>query len=99
MIYDSQCSRGVKKRCLPEPNPRKVELSRNSTLQDIYEKAKQLYFTPGTNFADLKLGDSSGMVIEVVEEQKWVLEKYYEEFHYQPSRHKLYVIHYEKVNK
>ena len=93
MIYDSQCSRGVKKKCYLNPILQKLS---NSSLQDIYEKAKQLYFTPETNLADLKLGDSSGMVIV---EQKWVLEKYYEEFHYQPSRHKLYVIYYERVNK
>ena len=44
MVYDDDLERGVRKKYLNEPYPQKVELARNATLADVFQKAKQLYF-------------------------------------------------------
>ena len=36
--------KGVRKKCLLEPNPTKIEVESNATLLDLQRKAKELYF-------------------------------------------------------
>ena len=43
---------------------------------------------------EFRLDDGSGMLIEVNERQSWLLDK---QNHFQPSRHKLYVVYHGKV--
>lgn len=95
MIYDCAQRKGVRKRSIPEPNPRKVEMPRNSQLKDVYDKCNSLYFGSKCLNEDLRLADHNGMIIEV-EERFWILEKYYEENHYYASKHKLYVMQLNK---
>ena len=58
--------KGVRKKCLPEPNPLKVEVEVASTLLDIKQKAKQLFFFYCTTHPDdLVIDDSSGVPIVV----------------------------------
>ena len=97
MIFDRSSGKGVRKKSIPEPNPRKVEMSRMSSLVDIFQKAKELYFYPKCDIDEFKLGDGSGMLVEVAEKESWSLQKYYDENSYKPSRHKVYVVLYGKV--
>ena len=41
MLYDNVLKRGVRKKY---PNPQKVELPRDASLQSVFDKAKELYF-------------------------------------------------------
>ena len=90
MLYDRELRRGVRKKCLPEPNPTKVELDRSSTLNSIFQFAKNLYFKDMEG--EMMLGDSYGTAIHVSEPTKWSLGKFFETNGLQPSRYKLYVI-------
>lgn len=66
MLYDKELQRGVRKKCLPEPNPTKVELDRCSTLSSIFQFAKNLYFKDMEG--EMMLGDSYGTAIHVSEQ-------------------------------
>ena len=90
MLYDRELRRGVRKKCLPEPNPTKVELDRSSTLNSIFQFAKNLYFKDMEG--EMMLGDSYGTAIHVSEPTKWSLGNFFETNGLQPSRYKLYVI-------
>ena len=88
MIYDG--NKGVK-RNIRQPNPQKVELPRKSNLMDVFEKAKELYFHEDTSLNNMNIGDANGLVINI-EQSSWILENYYKDNDYKPSRHRLYVI-------
>ena len=69
-------------------------MTRNSSLEDVLHKANELYF----KFQDiycLSLADTNGMSIEVDDPNDWKLDQYYAHNHYQPSRHKMYVMYTE----
>lgn len=92
MIYDPGLKRGVRKRFLPEPNPTKVELSRETTWKELCCRACELFFSELLpNEDDLLLVDSNGVAINVACPQSWILGEYYHSNGFQPSRHKLYV--------
>ena len=82
MLYDNKLGKGIKRQTIPGPNPRKVELSRKSTINDIYSHAK-LHVS----------GHDSGGVVVKIHQSKWILENYYKEHDYKPSRHKLCVVY------
>ena len=42
------------------------------------------------------LADSGGVVVQI-DQSKWILEDYYKEHDYKPSRHKLYVVYNSEV--
>ena len=87
MVYD----KGVRKKYLPEPNPTKVELKRDTKYHDILELA--MYFPEFEESTDsLSLADSSGMPITVADEMTWTLGSFYSANCLQPSRYKLYVV-------
>lgn len=92
MLYDNKSGKGIKRQTIPGPNPRKVELSRKSTINDVYSHAKLLYFDEKANSEDMYLADSGGVVVQI-DQSKWILEDYYKEHDYKPSRHKLYVVY------
>ena len=99
MLYDVGLNRGIRKKSLPEPNPQKIELPKDSDYHTVVEKAKDLYFSEripededddeGSTVTYL-LCDSSGIVIPV-NETTWTLGSFYSKNSLQPSRHKLYV--------
>ena len=94
MIYDPEFNMGIRKKYLPEPNPRKVELPWEASLTTVFEKAKQLYFEElqPEDYGDLlSLADSSGILIPIEDMKKWSLESLYQKNSLQPSRYKLYV--------
>lgn len=98
MIYDPDLEKGVKKRLLPEPNPAKVELPKNASLDLVISKAKELYFK-STEFMDhedlrvsFKLADSTGVTILVEDATHWSLGEFYHQNGLVPSRFKLYVM-------
>ena len=41
MVYDSKLGKGVRRKSFPEPNPSKIEISKNAS------PAKELYFFYG----------------------------------------------------
>ena len=99
MVYDTELMRGIRKRYLPEPNPQRVELPRNATLRDVFNKAKQLYFSEiETNIESMCLADSGGILIPIDDKDSWLLSFFYQKNHLQPSRYKLYVAVKEEVS-
>ena len=91
MVYDEELNRGIHKKYLPEPNPQKVELPRNASLIDVFEKAKHLFFDESDNIENMCLADSGGVEIPVDDRKDWSLSSFYERNRLQPSRYKLYV--------
>ena len=92
MIYDHKRCRGVKYGTR-QPNPQKVELPRRSTLIDVFNKAKELFFESKALISDMCLGDSNGLVRNFDQTStSWTLESYYRENSFKASRHRLYVI-------
>ena len=93
MIYDQELGRGIRKKYLPEPNPAKVEISRDACYTDLLEVAKSRYFMEFEPELDnLGLADSIGMPIAVANPEKWTLGSFYSRNSLQPSRYKLYVM-------
>ena len=43
MLYDVGLNRGIRKKSLPEPNPQKIELPKDSDYHTVVEKAKDLF--------------------------------------------------------
>ena len=93
---------GIKDKGIPQPNPGKVSLAKNSSINDIFMKTKELYFFSIKNlaFKDLCIADSNGVLIEIENLDTWKLEDYYSINNYQFCRHKLFVMYMaeEKVN-
>ena len=91
MIYDPELKKGVRKRCLPEPNRSKVEVEVASTLLDIKQKAKELFFFYyATHPEDLVMVDSSGVPIVVTDPTTWTIGSFLQNHGLQPSRYKMY---------
>ena len=91
MIYDPEQKKGVRKKCLPEPNPTKIEVESNATLLDLQRKAKELYFEEYyTSGEELIMSDSSGIPIYVSNPKTWTLGTFYESHSLQPSKYKMY---------
>lgn len=97
--YRNVILRGIRKRHFPEPNPQRVELPRNATVCDVFNKAKQLYFSEmETNIESMCLADSGGILIPIDDKDSWLLSSFYQKNHLQPSRYKLYVAVKEEVS-
>ena len=79
-----------------QPNPRTVEMPKKSTLEDLFKKANEMYFKL-PDIDCLSLADTNGMHIEIENSIEWKLDQYYTFNRYQPSRHKVYVMHTEKA--
>ena len=93
MVYDHTLCKGVRKKYLPEPNPTKVELKRETKYHDLLGLARRIYFSEFQESTDsLSLADSSGMPISVADETMWTLGSFYSANSLQPSRYKLYVV-------
>lgn len=86
MYFDG--NKGVRKREY-QPNPRKVDMSKSSSLEDVLNRANEIYFNL-PDISCLSLADSNGIKIEISNVIDWKLEQYYASNHYQPSRHKVY---------
>ena len=92
-MFDQELSRGIRKKYLPEPNPTKVELSRDTSYSHLLEVAKSHYFTEFKPDRDnLCLADSMGMPIAVANPDRWTVGTFYSSNSLQPSRYKLYVM-------
>ena len=99
MVYDNDSSKGICKKNLPEPNPIKIEISKECTLKELYAKAYEMFFNNiNTTIDDLMLGDSSDTPITICDNEEWTVRKYYQSNNFQPSRHKLYIIAKVKVH-
>ena len=92
MYYNRSSSKGKRCSSIPCPNPRKVEFLRKSSLDDVFLRAKELYFGETANLTEMTLADSSGMLVEV-DRAKWTLEEYYKDNDLKPSRHKMYIVY------
>ena len=100
MVYDKDLKRGVRKRYLSEPNPQKVEFTRDAPLMEIFQRAKQLFFSEvETDLDSMCLADSGGILIPVRNKESWSLSSFYQKNRLQPSRYKLYVAVSEDVRK
>ena len=75
MLYDNKLCKGIKRQTIHGPNPQKVELSRKSTINDVYSHAKLLYFDEKAKLEDMYLADSGGVVVQI-DQSKWILEDY-----------------------
>ena len=92
MIFDENLNKGVRKKCLPDPNPRKISIPRSAPLEMVLSKARELFFEE-FDIDDpqaLSLCDSSGVLIPA--ESGWSLGDFYNKNGLQPSRYKLYVV-------
>ena len=93
MLFDSKLNRGVRKKYIPELNPRRVELARDSSLNAVFEKARGLFFEDfDVDVDSMCLADSGGMLLSVDNRSGWTLASFYENNNLQPSRYKLYVV-------
>ena len=93
MIYDPVLGRGVRKKCLHEPNPTRVEMKKESLYGDVLAMAVSLFFEAyNPNMDKLSLADSNGMPIQVASPDEWTLGMFYQNNGLQPSRYKLYVV-------
>ena len=72
----------VHKKILIEPNSMKVELSKTCTLQQLYTKAEELFFSDVEGIEDLKSGDSSRSPIILSDEDSWSLGDYFLGHHF-----------------
>ena len=90
-MYDEAEGKGMKSN-LPKPNPCKVDLPRRATIYDLFNKAAEVYFDSASDIENMDLADSSGMIIRVDDKDKWMLEKYFTDNNYHPSRHRLFVV-------
>ena len=94
MVYDNKKGKGVRKKFLPEPNPVKIELLKDSTIFDVFQKSIELFYS-GFNVSvnDVMLADSTGNQITTDDDiSGWRLGKYYLKNKLIPSRHKLYTM-------
>ena len=55
MLYDHASGKGCRHRCILIPNPQNVELPQNSTLDDLYQDAEDLYFGEEANTTKMNL--------------------------------------------
>ena len=93
MIYDEELCKGIRKKYLPEPNPSKIEINRDTSYTDLLEVAKSKYFMEfEPELSNLGLADSFGMPITVANPEKWTIGSFYSCNSLQPSRYKLYVM-------
>ena len=94
MIYDIKRNKGVRRKCLPEPNPVRTTFSKDATINDIAKKAIELFyqdFSPVSE-CDVLLADSSGNQIILDNPVEFKIGKYYLSNHLAPSRHKFYTM-------
>ena len=42
-MFDTILKKGIRKKCLPEPNPQKVSIPRFTTIMMVLEKVRDLY--------------------------------------------------------
>ena len=76
------------KKYLPEPNPRKLELPRDSCLEGVFEKAQHLYFSEfDVEIREMSLADSGGVLLPVEDKKNWILSSFYKKKNLQPSLH------------
>ena len=94
MIFDSKKKKGIRRKLLPKPNPTKVEMPKDSSIFEVFQKAVQLYYKEFSNitFNDVILADSSGNPIDIEDMANWKLGEYYSKHQFIPSRHKLYTM-------
>ena len=90
MLYDRVLGRGIRKKYLPEPNPTKIEMCRDTSYLGVFDVAKSTYFMDlDVEYEDMCLADSAGMPIAIADTEKWTVGSFYA---LQPSRYKLYVM-------
>lgn len=92
MIFDPSIGKGVKRGSIGHPNPRKVEIPRQSTMVDV---SLEMYVD--ITLSDVRLADSDGIMVELPD-QTCSLENYFTSNQYKPSKHKLYVMIKKKVS-
>ena len=94
MVFDCKKKKGVRRKFLPELNPTKVEMPKDSTIFDVFEKAIQLYYKEykDVSYSDVMLADSAGNVITIEDMSRWKLGEYYSKNRFLPSHHKLYTM-------
>lgn len=94
MVLDTKQNKGIRRKYLPEPNPTKVELEKDSSLVTVFEKSIELYYKemPNVSVSDVMLADSAGNIIDIKDQDSWKLGDYYSVNQYTPSRHKLYTV-------
>ena len=86
--------KGVRRKYLPEPNPARVMLSKDSDITTVLQKAIDYFykdFSP-ISTTDILLADSSGNKIEISNPKEWKLGDYYSRNGFKPSRHKFYTM-------
>ncbi len=86
--------RKVLKKYLPDPNPTKVELAKNSSLKTIFKKATELYFSDVDDTSSYKLciADSNGIPLHIDRSESWILSDFFQHNGLHPSRYKIYVM-------
>ena len=44
MLFDEKRKKGVRRKCLPEPNPTKIVIKKDASLSDVFDRAIELYY-------------------------------------------------------
>ena len=90
MIYDPVLGRGLREKCLHEPNPTRVQMKKECSYGDVLAMAGSLFFEAyNPNVDKLSLADSNGMPIKVATPDEWTLGMFYQNNGLQPGRYKL----------
>lgn len=102
MIFNANKQKGIRKKSLPEPNPVRVEMKKDSSIFDVFEKAIELYYQEfNITINDVILADSTGGAIPLADDDLsgWKLGEYYLKNNLVPSRYKLYTMVDLSLNK
>ena len=91
MIFDRRQNKGVRRKYLPEPNPARVMLSKNSDIRTVLPKAIDYFYKdfPPISTTDILL---AGNKIEISNPKEWKLGDYYSRNGFKLSRHKFYTM-------
>ena len=89
-MYKEEEGRGVRSSKI---HTQKLSLAPTAMLDNILHVGREAFFSDyDLPNSSLHLADSSGNILECAESEGWTLGKYFEENHYQPNRHKLYIM-------
>ena len=86
-MYKEEEGRGVRSSKI---HTQKLSLA---TLDNILHMGREAFFSDyDLPMSSRHPADSSGNTLECAESEGWTLGKYFEENHYQPYQHKLYIM-------
>ena len=67
MLYDERKKKGIRQKCLPEPNLTKIEMSKHSSIFEVFTKSIKLYYREFSDVTvnNIMVADCSGNIIDI----------------------------------